>query len=34
MGWTMDFSGPQMVLTIKLITFAFDYHDGAIPEKV
>lgn len=34
MGWTMDFTGPQMVLTIKLIMFAFDFHDGFIPEKV
>ena len=28
MGWTMDFTGPQMLLTIKLTTFAFDYVDG------
>jgi len=30
MGWTMDFTGPQMLLTLKLTTFAFDYHDGQI----
>ena len=34
MGWTVDFSGPQMVLTIKLITLAFDYRDGLLEEKV
>jgi len=28
MGWTMDFTGPQMLLTLKLTTFAFDYNDG------
>lgn len=28
MGWTMDFTGPQMVLTIKLTSIAFDYFDG------
>jgi hypothetical protein len=33
MGWSMDFTGPQMVLTIKLITFAFDYRDGLLEEK-
>jgi len=33
MGWSMDFTGPQMILTIKLITFAFDYHDGMEEEE-
>ncbi len=28
MGWTLDFTGPQMVLTIKLTTAAIDYYDG------
>jgi hypothetical protein len=27
-GWTLDFSGPQMILTIKLTTIAIDYYDG------
>lgn len=27
-GWTLDFSGPQMILTIKLTTIAMDYYDG------
>jgi MBOAT, membrane-bound O-acyltransferase family len=26
--YRVDFSGPMMVITIKVITFAFDYHDG------
>lgn len=28
MGWSMDFTGPQMVLTLKLVSIAFCYHDG------
>lgn len=28
MGWTLDFTGPQMVLTLKLIAVAFCYSDG------
>lgn len=31
-GWTMDFTGPQMMLTVKLSAVAFSYHDGAVPE--
>lgn len=29
LGWTMDFTGPQMVLTIKLTSLAFNLADGA-----
>jgi hypothetical protein len=32
-GWTLDFTGPQMILTIKLFTFAFDCHDGFSAKK-
>jgi len=28
MGWSMDFTGPQMLLTLKLTTLAFDLYDG------
>lgn len=28
MGWSMDFTGPQMLLTIKMTAMAFNYHDG------
>lgn len=31
MGWTMDFTGPQMVLTLKLVSIAFCYHDSMRP---
>ena len=31
MGWRVDVSGPQMVLTIKLTSFAFNYADGGTP---
>lgn len=34
MGYTLDFTGPQMLLTLKLTTFAFDYSDGQLPEAV
>merc|ERR1711968_198365 len=27
-GWTLDFTGPQMMITIKLCTFAFNVSDG------
>lgn len=30
MGWTLDFTGPQMILTIKLMSFAFNYYDGVV----
>jgi lysophospholipid acyltransferase len=28
MGWSMDFTGPQMVLTLKLISVAFNVYDA------
>jgi len=28
LGWSMDFSGPQMMATIKITSLAFNYHDG------
>jgi len=28
LGWEMDFSGPQMMATIKITSCAFNYHDG------
>jgi len=31
MGWTLDFTTMQMVLTIKLTSFAFNYYDGNCP---
>jgi len=31
MGYTLDFTGPQMLLTLKLTTFALDYYDGQQP---
>jgi hypothetical protein len=34
LGWTLDFTGPQMVLTLKLSSIAFCYHDGLLPESV
>lgn len=30
MGWTLDFTGPQMLLTIKLTTMAFNLYDGTV----
>jgi len=27
LGWTLDFTGPQMLLTIKFTLYAFDTHD-------
>lgn len=33
MGWSLDFTGPQMILVIKLTSFAFNYYDG-VSEKV
>ncbi|RQM09985.1 hypothetical protein DD237_007438 [Peronospora effusa] len=30
MGWSMDATGSQMLLLIKLTSFAFNYHDGTI----
>eukprot|EP01113_Clastostelium_recurvatum_P026253 TRINITY_DN3152_c0_g2_i3.p1 TRINITY_DN3152_c0_g2~~TRINITY_DN3152_c0_g2_i3.p1 ORF type:complete len:490 (-),score=107.59 TRINITY_DN3152_c0_g2_i3:21-1490(-) len=28
MGWTLDYTGSQMVVTLKLISLAFNYYDG------
>lgn len=28
LGWSLDYTGPQMLLTIKLSTLAFNLHDG------
>lgn len=28
MGWTLDFTGPQMLLTIKLTSLAYNLFDG------
>lgn len=33
MGWTLDFTGIQMLLTMKHIMFAFDVYDGTLPES-
>jgi lysophospholipid acyltransferase len=30
MGWSLDFSGPQMLLTIKLTALAFNMYDGMV----
>jgi len=30
MGWSLDFTGPQMILCIKLTSFAYNYYDGKI----
>jgi lysophospholipid acyltransferase len=29
MGWKMDFTGTQMMLTIKMTMMAFNVHDGS-----
>eukprot|EP00163_Fabomonas_tropica_P019340 TRINITY_DN3393_c3_g1_i5.p1 TRINITY_DN3393_c3_g1~~TRINITY_DN3393_c3_g1_i5.p1 ORF type:complete len:271 (+),score=50.94 TRINITY_DN3393_c3_g1_i5:89-901(+) len=31
-GWTLDATGPQMVLTVKLTSFAFNVYDGSKKE--
>jgi hypothetical protein len=28
LGWQLDFTGPQMILTIKLSSFAYNLYDG------
>eukprot|EP00658_Telonema_sp_P-2_P034158 TRINITY_DN2495_c0_g1_i10.p1 TRINITY_DN2495_c0_g1~~TRINITY_DN2495_c0_g1_i10.p1 ORF type:complete len:513 (+),score=105.19 TRINITY_DN2495_c0_g1_i10:258-1796(+) len=28
LGWQLDFSGPQMMATVKLTSLAFNFHDG------
>eukprot|EP01113_Clastostelium_recurvatum_P030996 TRINITY_DN3823_c0_g1_i3.p1 TRINITY_DN3823_c0_g1~~TRINITY_DN3823_c0_g1_i3.p1 ORF type:complete len:409 (-),score=88.84 TRINITY_DN3823_c0_g1_i3:104-1330(-) len=33
MGWTLDFTGSQMVLTLKLTSMAFNYYDGNRKDK-
>eukprot|EP01111_Echinosteliopsis_oligospora_P010534 TRINITY_DN3300_c0_g1_i1.p1 TRINITY_DN3300_c0_g1~~TRINITY_DN3300_c0_g1_i1.p1 ORF type:complete len:506 (-),score=121.04 TRINITY_DN3300_c0_g1_i1:13-1530(-) len=32
LAWTMDFSSPQMMLTLKLTALAWSYHDGVAPD--
>jgi len=32
LGWKMDFSGPQMMATIKITSMAFNYSDGRASE--
>jgi lysophospholipid acyltransferase len=29
LGWSLDFTGPQMILTIKLSSFAYNVYDGS-----
>lgn len=33
LGWDMDFTGPQMVLTMKLYSLAYNLHDGDLIKK-
>lgn len=33
MGWTLDFTGPQMLLTIKLTSMAFELFDGTVARE-
>ena len=33
MGYTLDFTGPQMLLTIKLTSLAFNVQDGALEKE-
>lgn len=30
LGWSLDFTGPQMILTIKLSSFAYNAYDGMV----
>ena len=30
MGWSLDFTGPQMLLTIKLSALAYNLYDGSV----
>ncbi|KAF2076730.1 hypothetical protein CYY_001987 [Polysphondylium violaceum] len=32
MGWTLDYTGPQMILTLKLTSFAWNLYDGSRPQ--
>lgn len=34
MGWTLDFTGPQMIVTLKLISVAFNVHDASTAKLV
>jgi lysophospholipid acyltransferase len=34
MGWSLDFTGPQMLLTIKLSAFAYNVADGRNLAKI
>jgi lysophospholipid acyltransferase len=33
-GWQLDYTGPQMVLVIKLTSFAYNLYDGTRLDKV
>ena len=33
LGWDMDFTGPQMVLTMKLYSLAYNLYDGELIQK-
>merc|ERR1712160_196297 len=33
LGWDMDFTGPQMVLTMKLYSLAYNLYDGELANK-
>jgi lysophospholipid acyltransferase len=33
LAWGMDFTGPQMVLTMKLSSFGYNVHDGRVAKK-
>eukprot|EP00741_Cyanophora_paradoxa_P001233 tig00000471_g1190.t1 len=33
MGWELDFTGPQMILTLKVSSFAFNVYDGRANKK-
>ncbi|KAG9403198.1 Lysophospholipid acyltransferase 1 [Aphanomyces cochlioides] len=32
LGWSLDFTGPQMLLVIKLTSFAYNVYDGSDPK--
>ena len=34
MGWTLDFTGPQMLLTLKLTSIGWNYFDGTANKNV
>lgn len=31
LGWTLDYTGPQMILTLKLTSIAYNLKDGLVP---